>query len=85
MPGFIEYSPSDKEDHITHQYGSDFDSIDGDGLDNRKIPAQIPRNEIENMVTIEHGGGNLNVDDNEGSFLIQDVIEHNLVQSSWED
>eukprot|EP00957_Ditylum_brightwellii_P052107 3951709-Ditylum_brightwellii.AAC.1 len=49
MPKLIDYRSSDKEERIIHQYESDFDFIDDGGLDNRKIPAQPSRNEIENM------------------------------------
>eukprot|EP00957_Ditylum_brightwellii_P179673 13686616-Ditylum_brightwellii.AAC.1 len=62
LPHLIEYSSSDKEEHVTHQYASDFDSIDGDSFDNRKIPVQQPRNAIESIVEIENGSSNTNMD-----------------------
>eukprot|EP00957_Ditylum_brightwellii_P004605 350268-Ditylum_brightwellii.AAC.1 len=78
MNNLIDHSSFDKDDYFTHQYESDFDSVDGDGLDNRKMTAQPPRNENENLVKIKNGGGNLNSDDDDHSFLIQETIEHNL-------
>eukprot|EP00957_Ditylum_brightwellii_P016329 1227558-Ditylum_brightwellii.AAC.1 len=78
MPVLIDHSSSDKDDYFTHQYESDVDSIDGDDLDNRKMSAQLPRNENENWVKIGSGGGNLNGDNGNCSFFTQDTIEDNL-------
>eukprot|EP00957_Ditylum_brightwellii_P101067 7702887-Ditylum_brightwellii.AAC.1 len=85
MPDLIDHSSSDKDDYYTHQYESDFDSIDGDDLDNRKLPEQPPRNENENSVKIGNGDIDLNSDNDDHSFLIQDAIKQNLAQPLQED
>eukprot|EP00957_Ditylum_brightwellii_P119417 9110203-Ditylum_brightwellii.AAC.1 len=85
MPNLIDCSSSDKDDYFTHQYESEFDSVDGDVNDNRKMPAQLARNENENLVKIGNDSGNLNSDDDVCSLLIQGAIEHNLTQSLQED
>eukprot|EP00957_Ditylum_brightwellii_P022531 1700143-Ditylum_brightwellii.AAC.1 len=87
MPDLIDGISSDKDDYFTHQQESNFDSIDGDDLDNRKMLTQPPRNENENenLIKIGNGSSDLKSDDDNRSFLIQDAIEHSLVQSLQED
>eukprot|EP00957_Ditylum_brightwellii_P099616 7587813-Ditylum_brightwellii.AAC.1 len=49
------------------------------------MPAQPSRNEKENLNEIGNGGGDFDGNDGNRSFLIQDAIEHNMVQLSQED
>eukprot|EP00957_Ditylum_brightwellii_P088255 6723471-Ditylum_brightwellii.AAC.1 len=49
------------------------------------MSAQPARNEKENLIEIRNGSGNVDGNNDDRSFLIQDTIEHNMAQLSQEE
>eukprot|EP00957_Ditylum_brightwellii_P073064 5552526-Ditylum_brightwellii.AAC.1 len=82
MPKLIDHSSSDKAQDFSHFSESESDADSNYTNYNSKMPAQLARNENKNLLGIGNGGSNLDGDDDDRSFLIQDAIEHSMAQFS---